>query len=463
MWLSRVELTNFKSYQQQVFEFPRPRDGRNIVLIGGVNGYGKTTLLEAIYVGLYGEEAVNHKALDRAGLRAKSYGHFLELAFFRGALKEGQERMEVTVEFTRDDGGALSVTRKWFFSGTGKFNSQSLAIRQRALNGNWSVRPEGVFADLLAGYATPPWLAPFFFFDGEKIAELADADRDGWITSGMESLLGVVLVKELRLQLTAYIDKKNRDAGGVDEQRVDDLGRDLELERKKAAQMLVEMEGLSGDLANARAERDGLIARLTSLARGASARTVAEVAEALSRAEQSEEQSWKRLRELSSGPLALQLVRRELYAALDGTLIAEAALAEWEHGKDQLQPRWEQFRDTFFKSEWLSVISQLPGARDSLEKTLAEAWDSLFNPRPVGCAEAVWHDYLQTQERRRLADLRRKMQLSATQLRQAVEAHAAADREKHRLRQELSRFRAAATAGRSLLVCALNLIACRPG
>lgn len=71
MWISRISLRNFKSYRNQTFEFPRPVDGRNLVLVGGVNGYGKTTLLEAVYVGLYGEEAVNHRALDRAGLKVR--------------------------------------------------------------------------------------------------------------------------------------------------------------------------------------------------------------------------------------------------------------------------------------------------------------------------------------------------------------------------------------------------------
>ena len=75
MWISRIALRNFKSYQNQVFDFPQPVDGKNLVLIGGLNGYGKTTLLEAIYVGLYGEEAVSHNALDRAGLKAKVQQH----------------------------------------------------------------------------------------------------------------------------------------------------------------------------------------------------------------------------------------------------------------------------------------------------------------------------------------------------------------------------------------------------
>ena len=231
MWLSRVELKNFKSYRQQVFQFPQPGEGRNLVLIGGVNGYGKTTLLEALYVGLYGEEAVNHKALDRAGLKAKSYGHFLETAFYKMALSEGQDRMEVGVEFSRNDGGALRVTRKWFFDGKGKYRDQKVVVETLS-SGTWRFRDEDELPDLLEGYATPPWLAPFFFFDGEKIADLADEDRTGWIRNGLENLLGVVLVQELRQQLTDYVARKMRDAGGIDEARVDELKRKLDEEAR---------------------------------------------------------------------------------------------------------------------------------------------------------------------------------------------------------------------------------------
>lgn len=68
MWISRIELTNFKSYLHQIFEFPEPVDGRNIVLVGGMNGYGKTTILEALYLCLYGKDALAH--LARAGLKS---------------------------------------------------------------------------------------------------------------------------------------------------------------------------------------------------------------------------------------------------------------------------------------------------------------------------------------------------------------------------------------------------------
>lgn len=440
MWLSKVELKNFKTYRQQQFHFPKPIEDKNIILVGGVNGFGKTTLLEAIYVGLYGDEAIKHKALDRAGLKAKSYGHFLETAFYSGALREGQDKMEVTVEFVHDDDSVFSITRKWFFSGSGKYSSDRLIIKQRNKNGDWNIKQSDDLPDLLYKYATPPWLAPFFFFDGEKITELADADREGWIKSGLENLMGVVLIRDLRQQLTQYIDKKNRVSGGVDEKKIETLKQELEIKKIKLAKLLEDIENKELLLAQNRENYDSLMTRLTTLARGSSARTVAEVAEAMSRAKQEGEFAWKHLRELSFGRLALQLIRHDLYDSLEKTLASETALAAWEQGKEQLQPRWEQFRHTFFKSEWLSVISQLPGARESLEKTLEGAWDSLFNPRPLNCATSIWHDYLQGLERKKIPEFRQKVRLSINELRNVLDRHTNADKEIHRLQNELNQL-----------------------
>lgn len=60
MWIGSIKLKNFKSYAEAHFQFPEPKDGKNLVIIGAKNGHGKTTLLEAIYLGLYDEDAISH-------------------------------------------------------------------------------------------------------------------------------------------------------------------------------------------------------------------------------------------------------------------------------------------------------------------------------------------------------------------------------------------------------------------
>ena len=440
MWLSRIELINFKSYRQQVLQFPQPADGKNLMLIGGINGYGKTTLLEALYVGLYGEGAITHKALDSAGLKAKSYGHFLETAFHRLAPGSGHDRMEVQVEFSREDSSALRVTRKWFFNGKGKYDNQKVIVETRAKTGAWMHRAEGLLPELLESHATPPWLASFFFFDGEKIASLADEDRTGWIQSGLENLLGVRLVKELRAQLTTYIDKKLREAGGVDEQRVEQMKTKLEQEKSTETVLRDSLDSLRQKLNDAKSERDRLSDQLTGLAQGSDARTVAEVAQNRSRAEAQVEQSRKKLRDLLAGPLPLQLIRPELHQLLTNTLSDEQCLSEWEQSKTRMQPNWEKFQTTFFGSPWIEGLCHIPGARESLNKTLSEAWESLHYPRPENCADTIWHGYLQANERRKLDDMRTRSLTSAAELRQTLEAHSSAKSEHWRLRQELIRL-----------------------
>lgn len=444
MWISRISLRNFKSYRSQTFEFPRPADGRNLVLIGGVNGYGKTTLLEAVYVGLYGEEAVNHRALDRAGLKVRGYGHFLEHAFYKHALANGEDRMEVVIEITRPDRGQLRITRRWFFSSNGRYGDQRLVIEEQGKSGGvWMIRHVDELPTLLTVYAIPPWLAPFFFFDGEKIAALADEDRTGWILSGLENLSGVVLVKELREKLAEYSTKKMREQGGVDEQRVGDLGEQLARANERNELASAALHELKEELRRGADERDRLTRQLSDFAQGSDARTMAEVAEASARAEQQEERASTALRQMLATHLPLQLVRRPLHEALFEALAQEDKLSSWERFRAEQQPRWQKFHDSFFSSEWITALCMMPGARPSLEKTLTEAWESLFFPKPEGCADIQWHSYLQSNERNKLEAMRQRIRVSNSELRDRAQQLEEATQAKWRLQQERIRLEGA--------------------
>ena len=450
MWISRLVLRNFKSYQNQVFDFPEPADNRNLVLIGGLNGYGKTTLLEAIYVGLYGEEAVSQRALDRAGLKAKGYGHFLETALYKHALRNGEDRMEVIIEITRPNKGCLRITRKWFFTNHGRYDNQRLVIETRASNTNgWSLLKESELPDLLASYAVPPWLAPFFFFDGEKIAVLAEENRTDWVRSGLENLMGVVLIKELRERLASYCTAKHKQSGGVDEQVVDKLREDLAnavMQRKEIADAL---QCMQDEFQQNSEKRDRLTRQLRDLAQGSDARTMAEVVETIAGIQQEEDRCHSQLRDKMSTALPLQLISRHLQESLSEALAQEDILANWESFRDAQQPRWQQFHDTFFKSEWIAPLCNFPTARDSMEKTLTEAWESLYYPRPSGCADEQWHTYLQANERRQLVEMRRRIQLSGGELRPLAAKREELTELKWRLQQERIRLEGASGIDRS--------------
>lgn len=450
MWISRIALRNFKSYQNQVFEFPQPADGKNLVLIGGLNGYGKTTLLEAIYVGLYGEEAVSHRALDRAGLKAKGYGHFLETALYKHALRNGENLMEVIIEITRPDKGCLRITRKWFFKNQGGYDDQKSIVHTRALNANaWSLRNDSERSDLLASYAVPPWLAPFFFFDGEKITVLAEENRTDWVRSGLENLMGVVLIKELRERLASYAMAKNKQSGGVDEQCVDQLREAFSHAVMQRQEIAAALQVMQDEFQQNSEERDRLTRQLRDFAQGSDARTMAEVVETIAGIQQEEERCHSQLRDKMSTALPLQLISRHLQDSLTEALAQEDTLANWERFRDSQQPRWQQFHDTFFDSHWIQGLCHIPTARDSLEKTLTEAWESLYFPRPSGCADEQWHTYLQDNERRLLVEMRHRIRLSGGTLRSLAAKRDELIEMKWRLQQERIRLEGASGVDRS--------------
>ena len=53
MWIAKIELFNFKSYQHQVVEFPQPSGGRNIVLIGAGAILGENWDAIADYISIF--------------------------------------------------------------------------------------------------------------------------------------------------------------------------------------------------------------------------------------------------------------------------------------------------------------------------------------------------------------------------------------------------------------------------
>lgn len=203
MWISKLELTCFKSYQHQVFDFPAPDEGRNIVLIGGMNGFGKTSILEALYLCLYGKEAIIH--LARAGLKTddkKGYPTFLEGAFNGEAKRDGLDTMMVRVTINRTKTKAIDICRKWFFRSNGNWTGEEEAVvREVVRDIPNSPRVDGKngfhFSELLDEVFVPAHVAPFFFFDGEEVKKLADQSRVEQVKQGLEGLLGVVLLRSL--------------------------------------------------------------------------------------------------------------------------------------------------------------------------------------------------------------------------------------------------------------------------
>ena len=330
MWISKLELTCFKSYQHQMFDFPAPENGCNIVLIGGMNGFGKTSILEALYLCLYGKEAIIH--LARAGLKTddrRGYPTFLESAFNGEAKRDGLDTMMVRVTINRTKTKAIDICRKWFFRSNGNWTGEEEAIvREIVRDIPNSPRTDGKngfhFSGLLDEFLVAAHVAPFFFFDGEEVKKLADQSRVEQVKQGLEGLLGVVLLRSLADRLKSFESIKRSDVVSVDEDRLHSLHDQLENSSGELAKLKVAAAEGEQMKIQLRAEQQSLLERITSSGGGGG--DIATVKELVEEREQSRNrlrESHRALEDILAGRLPFHLIPKPLTEAFTAQLNEE--------------------------------------------------------------------------------------------------------------------------------------------
>lgn len=407
MWISKLELTCFKSYQHQVFDFPAPDDGRNIILIGGMNGFGKTSILEALYLCLYGKEAIIH--LARAGLKTddkKGYPTFLEGAFNGEAKRDGLDTMMVRVTINRTKTKAIDICRKWFFRSNGNWTGEEEAVVREVIRDiPESPRVDGkngfYFSELLDEIFVPAHVAPFFFFDGEEVKKLADQSRVEQVKQGLEGLLGVVLLRSLADRLKSFESMKRGDVVSVDEDRLHQLTEQLGSSEEHLKQLQNSAEEGEREKVQLRAEQQSLVERITSSGGGGG--DIATVKELVEEREQNRNklrESHRDLEEILSGRLPFHLVPKDLTDEFRTQLNAEVKWFAWNAEKRSLEPRKVEFQSAFnAQSEPLIDPALSIEQQSAIKARLDAAWDTLFYPPPDDCAEEIVHDYLHEAQR----------------------------------------------------------------
>jgi DNA sulfur modification protein DndD len=200
--LTKLTLHNFGIYAGRHEIDMSPRLERPITLFGALNGSGKTTLLEGIQFGLFG------KGAKFLGKGKAAYVDFLANSVNRRTL---QNSSSIGVEFSirrRGKAQCYEVVRTWSLKGSGAAEEGVQVFRNGALDDELSER-----WDELSETFFPSQLSDLFFFDGERIEELAESSRCcELIKTGLNSLLGLDLVTDLRRTLTALDRRLKVDA-----------------------------------------------------------------------------------------------------------------------------------------------------------------------------------------------------------------------------------------------------------
>ncbi|HXT16625.1 MAG TPA: DNA sulfur modification protein DndD [Gemmatimonadaceae bacterium] len=332
MILRSILLENFGLYhgRLELDLAPRVRRGvtHPIVLIGGKNGVGKTTLLEAVRLALYGRRALG----SRVG--QAQYDEYLRSRIHRPVAQQMTPHgAAVGLEFSYAEDGVLRnyrVRRSW--TARGRSVSESLLLEKDGVIVEDVPRDEW---HLFLHDLIPPGVSQLFFFDGEKIQEIADGDHDEeHLALAVRGLLGVELISRLRTDLGLFLARREQGQHQAIATRLEGIVRDLALLEDQIAEA-------TEDLGQISADRDSQ-ARVAEHARR---RFVAEGGELAVRRTQlaSEADEVKRvigrreadLRELAGGLLPFAVAPR-LARAFRQALQESAAFAEASHRKQMV-------------------------------------------------------------------------------------------------------------------------------
>lgn len=197
MIIKRLTLHNFGVYAStNTFEFT---GNKPVVLIGGLNGRGKTTFLEAVLLSLYGANSFAYKesAFNTYGQYLRSYVNKSD-----GTL---QAYVELEFQLNNASKDRYIVHREWD-SKSKKKTVETINVKKNGeestfLTQNWQMFIENML---------PSALSNFFFFDGEKIAELAVDDTSTKLKESIRSMLGISVLDTLKSDLNRNIKKISR-------------------------------------------------------------------------------------------------------------------------------------------------------------------------------------------------------------------------------------------------------------
>ena len=207
MILQQLTLHNFGLYRGEHFFDLSPSRKRNraapIILFGGINGGGKTTILDAIQLVLYGNRARCSKRGDKA------YDDFLRESIHHGVPLSDGAAVQLAFRFAAEGEEHLyEVTRSWSVA-RDRLKERVEVLKDGEPDGWLSENWNQIVEELI-----PFGIAQLCFFDAEKIRFLAEDETSSEALGlAIKSLLGLDLAERLvadAASLESRLAKKTR-------------------------------------------------------------------------------------------------------------------------------------------------------------------------------------------------------------------------------------------------------------
>lgn len=248
MLIQRIKISNYKTYLSLDLDLTVD-DERPIILIGGANGGGKTTLFEAINGALY-------------GLKIENKGHFMEL-LNQGALNKTKPEISLQITFV---GKVLGQQQKYILKRTYLLNPQGRPLESVSLNMNGNMYVYGTMTapkdrvkaeqeiNKIIKANLPQELSQYFLFDAMQSSKLLQENVFAQtIRDNFENVLGF----KKYLQLKRAAEKVQQEWA---QQRLD-----AEKEAEEYNKLCAQKDQLTNDLNTCIAKQDEKFKYLASV------------------------------------------------------------------------------------------------------------------------------------------------------------------------------------------------------
>lgn len=384
MILAKLSINDFGVFRgrHSVDLSPKPR--RPIILFGGKNGAGKSTVLEALRLCLYGKGALG------TGVSKEDYLKYLGSKIHanpNALIQPTLASVQIEFHYSHADGLATyAVTRSWERRASNKV-SEFLSVER---NGKTLTEIEAEQWQDFIRELIPPGVSQLFFFDGEKIQQLAEDTTDQRaLADAVKSLLGVDIVERLQADLRLQLARLARPSrGNAELSEVREVERTIDrLEQKlaKVSQQRVDLDAKIRDIKESLQRVESIFAQHGgSLARNRD-NLIQQEASLKERIRQLEET----IRHHCAGFLPFALIP-QLCRKLREQLAIEEASAQTQAGRALLLSAKKELIDRLHPSMVFAGLTDISdAARNQITARISSALQSSLRAEQLQFAESI--------------------------------------------------------------------------
>lgn len=258
MTIREIELNNFRIYKGKNKINLSPDGDRNLIIVSGNNGFGKTTFLMSLVWCLYGKnmgkvDELYRKEIDEKGGYSKYIGNSLNFE----AQKNGETKFSVAVTFTDveiPDTPCTEITIVRSYDSATNYDDELEILIDGRKNDLFTGSKEEIAKEeeiFIRDYILPIEIAKFFFFDAEKIvsfAQINTPEQRKDLSLAYSQVLGIQKYEDLKSELIRIQDDYRKASAKPQEKlEFDGLISAIKIKEESIQNLLDEIDNLEDD------------------------------------------------------------------------------------------------------------------------------------------------------------------------------------------------------------------------